>query len=179
MSIFPRRVCAIAAACLVFLAAGPRIAHALVLDWDTVAWTPGSLNNSYDLNGDSVNDITFDMTKRGNGPVFTTDPTSGLLMPAINQTLTGGQSPIENSLMIAGNLFTNTDVTIHISFTGTQPGAGNVSFSIFDIDVTTNSDIISGIYGVAPDGTHVAPTISNVGPAVTLTGSGLTQTLTG
>src|SRR5947207_7855418 len=81
--------------------------------------------------------------------------------------------------MIAGNLFTNTDVTIHISFTGTQPGAGNVSFSIFDIDVTTNSDIISGIYGVAPDGTHVAPTISNIGPAVTLTGSGLTQTLTG
>ena len=32
---------------------------------------------------------------------------------------------------------------------------------------------------LAPDGTHVAPTISNIGPTVTLTGSGLTQALTG
>jgi hypothetical protein len=58
-----------------------------------------------------------------------------------------------------------------------RPGATNVSFTIFDIDITTNSDIISTIYGVGPDGTHIAPTITNVGPAVTLTGTGLTQKL--
>ena len=49
---------AIPVACLVFLLGGSRFAHALVLDWDTVAWTAGSLNNSYDLTGDAVNDIT-------------------------------------------------------------------------------------------------------------------------
>jgi hypothetical protein len=166
-------------ACLVFLAAGPQVAHALVLDWDTVTWAPGSVNNSYDLNGDAVNDVTINITKRGPGSVFAVDPTSGLQTPAITQTLTGGLSPVENSLMLAGNLHTNTDFTVQMSFTGGQPGANNVSFSIFDIDITTNSDIINMIYGVALDGTHVAATITNVGPGVTLSGSGLAQTLTG
>jgi hypothetical protein len=169
-------------ACLMFLLGGSRVAQALVLDWDTAAWTAGSVNNSYDLNGDAVNDITLNVTKRGNGTVFAIDPTSGVQTPAITQTLTGGLSPVQNSLMIAGNLHTNTDLTVQISFnTGTTwaTAANNVSFTIFDIDITTNSDIIDSIYGVAPDGTHVAATITNVGPAVTLTGSGLTQTLTG
>jgi len=149
------------------------------LDWDSVAWSDGTVNNSYDLTGDAVNDITVNITKRGNGPVFTNDPTTGTLTPTINQTLTGGLSPVQNSLMIAGNLFTNSDVTIQISFTGTQPGAANVSFTIFDIDVTTNSDIINTIYGLAPDGTHVAATITNIGSTINPSGSGLAQTLTG
>ena len=178
MSVFPRRVCVIAAVCLAFCLAGP-LAHALILDWDSVAWTPGSLNNSYDLTGDAVNDITINITRRGNGPVFTNDPTTGTLTPTINQTLTGGLSPVENSLMIAGNLFTNSDVTVQISLTGVYPGAANVSFTIFDIDITTNSDIINTIYGLAPDGTHVAATITNVGSTINLSGSGLAQTLTG
>ncbi len=177
MSVYPRRVCVIAV-CLAFCLAGP-LAHALVLDWDSVAWSDGTVNNSYDLTGDAVNDITVNITKRGNGPVFTNDPTTGTLTPTINQTLTGGLSPVQNSLMIAGNLFTNSDVTIQISFTGTQPGAANVSFTIFDIDVTTNSDIINTIYGLAPDGTHVAATITNIGSTINPSGSGLAQTLTG
>ena len=152
-------------------------AHALVLSWDSVAWTPGSLSNSYDLNGDSINDITLTMTAQNN--TFTNDPTTGDMTPAINQTITGGQSPVKNTLMLAGNLFTHSDMTIQMSFTGAQPGANNVSFSIFDIDVSTNSDIISGIYGVALDGTHVAATITNVGSTVDLTGMGLNQVLAG
>jgi hypothetical protein len=177
-----RRAWVIPAACLVFLAAGPQVAHALVLDWDTVTWAAGSVNNSYDLNGDAVNDITLNITKRGNGTVFAVDPTSGVQTPAINQTLTGGLSPVENSLMLAGNLHTNTDLTVQISLNTGAPwatAANNVSFTIFDIDITTNSDIINSIYGVAPDGTQVAATITNVGPGVTLSGSGLAQTLTG
>jgi hypothetical protein len=177
MSICPRRVCVITVACLGFLLAGSPAAHALVLSWDSVAWAPGSQNNSYDLNGDSVNDITVSMTAANN--TFTNDPTTGMMTPAINQTLTGGQSPVQNTLMLAGNLFTHSDMTIHLSFTGTQNWAQNVAFSIFDIDVATNSDIISGIYGVAPDGTHIAATITNIGSAITPSGAGLSQMLTG
>ena len=179
MIIFHRWYGTIAVASLVFLLASSRVANALVLDWDSAAWTNGSLSKSYDLTGDAINDVTLNITKRGNASVFTNDPTTGTMTPAVNQTLTGGLSPAQNSLMIAGNLFTNSDVTIQLSFTGTQPGAFNVSFSIFDIDVTTNSDIINNIYGVAPDGTHIAATITNVGSTVTLAGSGLAQTLTG
>jgi hypothetical protein len=183
MSVYPRRVCVIAAVCLAFCLAGPRSAHALVLDWDSVTWAPGSLVNSYDLTGDAVNDITVTITSK-QANIWANDPTTGTQTPVVNQTLTGGLSPVENSLMLAANLKTQSDVTVQLSFTGgngvlNTPGAANVSFTIFDIDVSTNSDIISGIYGVAPDGTHVAATITNVGSTVTLTGSGLTQTLTG
>lgn len=156
-------------------------AQALILDWDSVAWTAGSLNNSYDLNGDASNDITVTLTTQ-NANVWTNDPTSGDMTPAVNQTMTGGLSPVQNSLMLAANLHTNSNVTLQLSFTGGPgglPGANNVSFTIFDIDVTTNSDIIDSIYGVAPDGTHIAATITNVGSAVTLSGTGLSQTLTG
>lgn len=157
-------------------------AQALVLDWNTAAWAPGDLVNSYDLNGDAVNDITLQVTSQQAG-IWTTDPTSGSQAPVVNQTLTGG-IPAQDSLMIAANLHTHSDSTIQISFTGgngalNQPGAANVTFTIFDIDVTTNSDILSNIYGVLPDGTHVAPTITNVGPAAILTGTGLNQVLTG
>jgi hypothetical protein len=57
-------------------------------------------------------------------------------------------------------------------------GVTNVSFSIFDIDLETNKDIISGIYGIAMNGSKVAATIT-YGSAVTLTGTGLNQVLTG
>ena len=153
-------------------------AKALVLDWDAVTWTPGSLTNSFNISGQGFNDITVAITSQNPG-IFTNDPTTGTQTPAINQTMTGGLSPVQNSLIIAANLHTNSNLTVQFSFTGAQAGANNVSFSIFDIDVTTNSDIISNIYGVAPDGTHVAATITNVGSVVTLGGTGLTQTLTG
>jgi hypothetical protein len=164
-------------ACLVFLLGSPRFAQALVLDWDTVAWTPGSLNNSYDLTGDAVNDITVTITGQ-NSNIFTNDPATGMQTPALNQSLTGGLIPAQNSLDIAANLHTNSNLTVQLSFA--QNGlATNVSFTIFDIDITTNSDIITNIYGVAADGTHIAATITNLGSAVTPSGSLLTQKLTG
>jgi hypothetical protein len=182
MSICPRRILVIAAiAALSSGAASP--ARALVLDWDTAVWAPGDLSNSYDLNGDSVNDITIQVTSQ-QANIWANDPTTGTQSPVVNQTLTGGLSPAQNSLMLAANLHTKSDATVQISFTGgngalNTPGASNVSFTIFDIDVTTNADVISGIYGVALDGTHVAATITNVGSAVTLSGSGLLQQLDG
>src|SRR6476469_7301629 len=158
-------------------------ARALVLDWDSAPWNPGDLTNSYDLNGDAVNDITVQITSQ-QANIWANDPTSGSQAPVVNQTLTGGLSPAQNSLMLAANLHTKSDTTIQISFTGgngalNTPGASNVSFTLFDIDVTTNADIISNIYGVTPTGTLVAATITNVGSSVTLTGSGLSYQLDG
>jgi hypothetical protein len=86
--------------------------------------------------------------------------------------------------MLAANLHTKSACTVQLSFTGgngalNTPGATNVSFTIFDIDITTNADVLSNIYGLAPNGTHVAPTITNIGSTVLLTGLGLTQELEG
>jgi hypothetical protein len=177
MSIFPGRVGIVGAICLLIGLASTRSANALVLDWDGVAWSPGSLINSYDLNGDSVNDVTVTVNSQ-QANIWQNDPTSGIQTPLVNKTLTGGILPPQNSLMLAANLHTNSSATIQLSFPATL-GSINVSFTIFDIDVTTNSDIISNIYGVALDGTHIAATITNVGPAVILSGSGLTYKLTG
>src|SRR5438067_10190513 len=181
MSICPRRFCVIAAIFLAIFKAAP--ARALVLDWDTAAWAPGDLVNSYDLNGDAVNDITVKVTSQ-QANIWAIDPTSGSQAPVVNQSLTGGLVPSENSLMIAANLHTKSACTVQISFTGgngalNTPGASNVSFTIFDIDITTNADVLSNIYGVAPDGTLVAATITNIGSIVSVTGLGLTQELVG
>lgn len=172
------RFCVFAAVLLTLLGGLANSAHALILDWDAVTWNDGSLINSYDLNSDAINDITVAITSQ-QANIWALDPATGTQTPTVNQSLTGGLVPPQDALNLAANLKTQSDVTINLSFTGPQPGAANVSFTIFDIDVTTNSDIISGIYGVAYDGTHIAATITNVGSAVTLTGTGLTQVLTG
>jgi hypothetical protein len=162
-------------------------ARALVLDWNTVTWSNSSpitinnnvtLKNSYDLNADGLTDISVAVTAQNNN-TFTTDPTSGNMTPVINESITGGQASGQKTLMLAGDLFTHSDLTVQISFFGGYPGANNVSFSLFDIDTTTNNDIISGIYGVAQDGTLIAPTITNIGSTVSYTGTGLNQMLEG
>lgn len=153
-------------------------ARALILDWDAVAWSDGSLINSYDLNSDAINDVTVTITSQ-QANIWALDPATGTQTPTVNQSLTGGLVPAENSLNLAANLKTQSNVTINISFTGALPGAANVSFTLFDIDVTTNADIIDNIYGLAYDGTHIAATITNVGSSVTHTGTGLYQVLTG
>lgn len=172
------RFSVLAAFSLALMAGLATPAHALVLDWDAVAWTPGSTNNSYDLTGDAVNDISVAMTLQDQA-TWAADPATGTQTPVVNQSLTGGLAPWENALNLSANLKTQSDIWIHISFTGTQPGASNVSFTIFDIDITTNSDIIGTIIGIALDGTFVPATVTNVGSAVTLTGSGFGQQLTG
>jgi hypothetical protein len=191
MSFRPLRSCLIGtiAALATFLAVP---AHALVLDWNSISsdpnapgpqgvWVPGDLVNSYDLNGDAVNDITVRISSQ-QANIWTTDPTSGSQAPVDNQTLTGGLA--QNSLMLAADLHTKSACTVQITFTGgngalNTPGAANVSFTLFDIDITTNADVISSIYGLTPNGTQVAATITNVGSTVTLAGTGLAQELTG
>ena len=180
MSFSTRRGHILATVCLALLVAGwiPQARAVVVLDWDTATWTPGNLSKSYDVTGDGQTDVTVTLTSQQPN-IWTTDPTTGTQTPTINQTMTGGVTPVQNSLMIAANLKTQSDATIQLNFTGGQWGANNVSFTIFDIDTTTNNDIISSIYGVALDGTHVAATLSNVGATVTVTGSSLTYVLEG
>ena len=154
-------------------------AKALLVDWDTLTWAPGSLANSYDIDpGTPGNDVTI--TVSGKASTFTNDSTTGIITPNIGTAITGGLNPVQNSFEIAGNLFTNSKVTLAVDFTPQyNVGVRDVSFTIFDIDLGTNKDQIKSIYGIALDGTHVAATITNLGTAVTLTGSGLAQVLAG
>lgn len=158
-------------------------AHASVLDWSMLTWTPGSLSNSYDIDPNNPgNDITI--TFSGDTADLRTDGGTGLQSPDISQTLHGGQTPGAPSLYWETILVTSSNsITITISFSPTYVnGAGNVSFTLFDIDrkAAPKQDQISSIFGLATDGiTQIAPTITDVGSAVSLTGTGLNQLLTG
>ena len=153
-------------------------ATAALVNWDVLTWAPGSLSNSYDVDpGNPGNDVTF--TVSGDVNTFTNDATSGVPTPAITMSLAGGLSPVQKSLELAANLKTNSQITFTVNFSPQYlKGVANVSFSIFDIDLETNKDRISKIYGIALDGSRVAPTIT-VGPAVTKLGGGVNQVLIG
>src|SRR3954447_8561324 len=114
MSILPCR-CLIPALIGLACMLTPR-ANALVLDWDSAAWAPGDLVNSYDLNGDTVNDITVQITSQ-QANIWALDPTSGSQAPVVNESLTGGLTSPANSLMLAANLHTKSACTVQISFT--------------------------------------------------------------
>src|SRR6476646_1566989 len=144
MRIFPGRVVVWAAVAIASFLATP--ARAVVLDWDSVTWNPGDLTNSYDASGNGQTDITLTITSQ-QANIWDPDPTTGTQTPVVNQTMTGGLVPAENSLMLAADLKTNSRSTVQITFSqGGADGAGNVSFTIFDIDVTTNADVINNIY---------------------------------
>jgi len=153
-------------------------ASAALVNWDTLTWAPGSLSNSLDVDPTTAgNDVTvtIDVVKAN----FTTNRGGGLLTPAITNSLQGGVSPLEKSLELAANLGTTSKITMTVTFSPLYTlGVNNVTFSIFDIDLETNKDQISNIYGVALNGTHIAPTVT-FGSAVTQTGAGLGLKLTG
>lgn len=141
-------------------------AHAVVLDWSAVSWTPGSLSNSYHVDGytHNGNDITIGIT--GNTNKLTTDPATGLAAPGISNSLEGGTGG-DHSLILAGDLSTQTNFTVTVTFTGQYNAATEVSFKIFDIDMGTDREKILNIYGLLSDGvTKVAPTITDLGASV-------------
>lgn len=158
-------------------------ADAVTLDWGTATWTPGSLSNSYDVDaGSPGNDITVSISGRTSELI--NDPVTGLPSPDISTAQEGGQNPVQPSLNIAANFgHQSRVVTVTVNFSSNYAaGVEGVSFAIFGIDrpgaANGYIDQVRAIYGVAMDGTLVAPTIT-YGSSVTHTGTGLTQMLTG
>jgi hypothetical protein len=161
-------------------------AHAIILDWDSVSWTAGSLSNSYDVDAARPgNDIT--VTVSGNTAQFTTELASGNPMtPAVTPDFQGGLPTAENSLCLAVNFADKTQaVTVTINFSAQYSlGVQNVSFTLFDIDFSAASgnnyqDQLRGITATSVDGvTLVAPTITTSANN-TLSGSGLSYVVDG
>ena len=170
--------CAALAAAGIFASA----AHGVVLDWDTVTWTSGTLSNSYNIDpAQAGNDITVSVAT-GGGAVLMTDPITGAASPTRNNTLEGGLTPAQQSLKISADLSSGY-ITITIDFAAFYPlGVENLSFTLFDIDLNGSSyrgqDEISSIIGLN-GATSVAPSITGVGPSVAHSGTGVTQHLIG
>lgn len=179
---FVRRFAAIFLSLLISSA----VARAVTLDWDGATWTPGSLSNSFDVDGANPgNDLT--VTVSGNTAQLQPELLSPYPQtPAITTDFAGGLSPVENTLSLAVNFSNQTQViTVTVDFSALYTsGVQNVSFTIFDIDYangggSTYQDQLRSMTALSIDGTTlVAPTITTSANN-TLTGSGLTQVVTG
>jgi hypothetical protein len=160
--------------------------HAVIVDWDALTWTPGTLTNSYDVDPTQTgNDITVTVT--GNtGQLQPEIPSPYPQTPAITTNFQGGLGTAQNTLSIAVNFTDQSQyVTVTIDFSALYSlGVQNVSFTLFDFDFASGGssnyqDKLSGITALSIDGTTpVAPTITT-SSANTGTGTGLTQVVTG
>jgi len=165
----------------------PAAARAIVLDWDGVAWTAGSLSNSYDIDpAKAGNDITVAVTANG-GATFQPEVVApNPMTPARSPSFQGGLATTENTLCLALNLTSNTQsVTVTVSFSPLYTtGVFNVSFSLFDIDFVDGDgsayqDQLSSIRALSIDGiTLIAPTITTSANN-SLSGTGINQLVTG
>lgn len=151
------------------------IAHAVVLNWDSVSWTDGSLSNTYQPDGsDPGSALSVNLSVNGGGAPFA--PYSGdtsRQAPAVIAAFEGGQGAIHNSLVLALDLAnTSQSVSVTVYF-GASAGANNVSFQLFDVDFSgTAQDLISVIQGTsAVDGTTVMPTITGSAANTVTTGA--------
>lgn len=158
-------------------------ARAVLVDWSTLTWTPGTLSNSYDVDpAFAGNDVT--VTVSGDtGQLQPSLPAPNPQTPAITPAFDGGLSPGHPTLELALNLANSAQsVTVTISFA--NAGVNHVSFNLFDIDFSnatnnTYQDVISSITATSAASGTVTPNITNVGANVTLSGSGANQILTG
>src|SRR5438132_5621504 len=164
----------------------PYMAQGAQLIWDNLAWTPGNLSASFDIDPSIPgNDVTIAIS--GNTPRFRSSLVSpNPATPAITRVFDGGFNPGHDSLELALNLANNTQaITVTLTFSALYAtGVSNVSFKLFDIDYanadsSTYQDVVRSIKATSTTGASIAPTITGVGPDLSLTGTGLTQVLTG
>lgn len=177
-----RRVFALLFALVVF----STTSRAVILDWDGVSWTPGSLSNSYDVDPSRAgNDIT--VTVSGNTSQLQPELASpNPMTPAITTAFQGGMGTAQNSLCIAVNFANQSQaITVTVDFSAAYTlGVQNVSFTLFDIDFSSASgnnymDQLRTIRALSIDGTTlIAPTITT-SSANTLSGTGINQIVNG
>lgn len=161
-------------------------ADAITLDWDGVAWTPGTLSNSYDIDPSKAGtDIT--VTVSGNTAQLQPEIVSpNPLTPAITTDFQGGLGTAQKTLCLAVNFANQSQaITVTVDFSSLYTaGVQGVSFTLFDIDFSAASgnnyqDLLSSIVATSIDGsTLVAPTITTSANNV-LSGSGLGQVVNG
>ena len=161
-------------------------AQAVILDWDGKTWTPGSLSNSYDVDGSPGNDLT--VTVSGSTGTLQPEIVSPYPQtPAITTDFDGGfATGTQSTLSIAVNFTSQSDfITVTIDFSALYTaGVENVSFTLFDFDYAnsgsnTYQDQLRSITATSIDGTTlIAPTITT-GATNSLSGTGLTQVVNG
>ena len=143
-------------------------AQAVTLDWGTAAWNPGTLTNSYDVDGSVLgNDLTIALG--GTTGELANDSVGNLPTPNINANLEGGLNPVQSSLNIAIDLGKKDRfVTVTITFSASYTPGVERFLTLFGIDQAREQQHlhreISSISALSIHVvTQIAPTITNLG----------------
>jgi hypothetical protein len=153
-------------------------ARAVVLDWSTATWTPGSTSQSFDIDPSHAgNDVTISIT--GNTGGFGVNP--AIRTTAITgQANTGGTGATSLQLGQDFGSGGSSSFTVTITFNYTQ--GVNTTFSLWDIDNDDSNnavDHISSIMATAVGGGTFTASSVSAGSAITQIGSGLSAEYTG
>lgn len=152
--------------------------QAVVLDWSNVTWTAGSLSSTYDVDGDSMNDVTITIS----------GDTSALVSgyPAITTTMQGGLGSADHGLELRLNFTSDTQsITVTVAFLNDYLDAKEVNFSLFDIDAnqvgaSPNYRYRDHLDELAASGdAGLIPAVLTAGTVNSVAGSGTNQTVTG
>ncbi len=179
----------------------PRVASAIVLDWNTLTWTPGALSMTYYATNNAVGGTFYqDNAYSGVGSVTIsiTGATNNFTtaFPQITNDISGGvSSPTNDALQVWLNSWSSVtqSVKVTITFNGYAQGIDSLTLNIYDIDrgsvfgAATNFtyvDQIRNIQSISPTGTTNAPvSITTTGGTnttfVVAAATTLTNTLTG
>ena len=146
-------------------------AQALTLDWSQVTWTGSSLTGSFDLDGDSVNDVTITFS----------DPNGYIqnAYPREDDGPRGGHPNGYGSLQVSSQ-FTSSLSEIGVTVTFQNPlGVYGVSLEIYDIDLPGGGqpDQVRSVIGLY--GTNVVAGTITGSSQNTVTGSGTNVMVTG
>jgi len=143
-------------------------AYGTVLDWSNVSWTPGSLTQTYNLDGDDFDDIT----------VTISGDTSALV---------SGYPDLQGDALLLRLNFADPSqsITVTVQFHYYYVGATNVSFSLGDVDgdqvgASPNyrfRDHLSNLSATGDNGLIAASLTA--GTVNSTAGSGINQTVTG
>ncbi len=153
--------------------------YAIVLDWNNVTWTAGSLSAAYELDASNPgNDITITIT--GDTSRFIED------RPEITTDFTGGfgSSPSPDNLELWVDFSNrNQSITVTVTFNYAD-GVNDVNFLLFDVDTGSGGstktfiDQIREISAVGTSGSLIAPTITTSANN-SKSGSGTNQVVSG
>lgn len=125
-----------------------------LFDWDTVAWTAGSLSNSYAVT--ALGTIQWTITNEG---AWSTNATYGGLSPARQNVVNGGNASAGYSLFQLIDFATQAQIaTTTVALPTAVPG---LQFTIFDVDYNANQFAdrvrVTGTF----NGVAVSPTLTN------------------
>lgn len=159
------------ASSVLFALLAPIRSHAVVLDWNTVTWTPGATSQSFDIDPTNPGADIRITVANVDGSAFTNGN------PVISTLFTGGADLTKDTLNLRIDLSnTSAFVRVEVDFLYAG-GVNNAKFSLYDVDRdvgNTWQDQVRYFSGTSISDSTIMPTSVTGSSGNTVTGNSTT-----